>query len=223
MSVGTDEIIEFYNNRLSRSMGQHSIHNGRINKVRHMLNSIIHPWMSVLDVGCGIGVTAKHMADIGAEVVAVDIAPKLIDHAKEHFGAREITYIACDILDFKTDQEFDAIVFVDIIEHIKPENLSLIIANLANNTHSDTLIYISIPDANFINFMIKHYKDKLQIIDEPYSVEFITSLFSRFGFKPSYINIYGLDTKVQYNEYIFQKPENLNHHYKDRLDKIYNH
>ena len=223
MSVGTAEIIEFYDNRLSDVMEHHSINNGRMNRVKHILNSIIKPWMSVLDVGCGIGVTSKHMVNIGAEVVAIDIAPKLIDHAKEHFGSREITYIACDILNFESKQAFDAIVFVDVIEHIKPENLSLIVAKLANNTNSSTLIYVSIPDANFINFMKKNYPDKLQIIDESYSVEFITGLFSRFGFVPSYINIYGLDANIQWNEYIFQKPEDLNHHYKDRLSKIYNH
>ncbi|MBO6564346.1 MAG: class I SAM-dependent methyltransferase [Pseudomonadales bacterium] len=42
----------------------------------------------ILDVGCGCGPTTLKLADLGAEVLGVDISQKMIDRANEHAGER---------------------------------------------------------------------------------------------------------------------------------------
>ena len=47
----------------------------------------------VLDIGCGMGQHAKQYADMGAEsVLGIDISEKMLEYAKEHNSAENITY-----------------------------------------------------------------------------------------------------------------------------------
>jgi 2-polyprenyl-3-methyl-5-hydroxy-6-metoxy-1,4-benzoquinol methylase len=61
----------------------------------------IAPGERVLDVACGNGLTSRRMAALGAEVVAFDFAPAMIEHARrrttEHAG--RITYHVLDATD----------------------------------------------------------------------------------------------------------------------------
>lgn len=44
----------------------------------------IQPGERVLDIGCGNGIFSRHLARLGAEVVAADFSSKLIEFAKAH-------------------------------------------------------------------------------------------------------------------------------------------
>ena len=57
--------------------------------------------LRVLDAGCGPGVAAMELAARGAEVVAVDISPRLIGIAQERCPAdlrERITWVQGDML-----------------------------------------------------------------------------------------------------------------------------
>lgn len=223
MSVGIAEIIEFYDGRLSSMMKNHSVRNTRLNRALACLDNIVKPGMTVLDIGCGTGITSRHLASVGARVTAVDISPKLIEYAREHSYHPDINYINCDVCEFQSDQKFDIISLVDVVEHIMPVKLPTLIEGLvANNAHRDTLIYLNVPDSNFISFMINNYPDKLQIIDEECSVEYLVGLFSGLDFSPAHMEVYGIDTGFQYNEYVFVSRMFLKNHYGCQLSKIYN-
>lgn len=48
---------------------------------------------NILDIGCGMGQHAKQYSDMGAEsVLGIDISEKMLEYAKEHNCARNITY-----------------------------------------------------------------------------------------------------------------------------------
>ena len=57
----------------------------------------------LLDAGCGTGALAVEAARRGAQVVAVDVAPTLIELARERvpvdLGAGEVRFLAGDMLD----------------------------------------------------------------------------------------------------------------------------
>ncbi len=60
-----------------------------------MLN--LQPGETVLDVGCGNGVFARHLAGLGAVVTAVDVSTVMIQKAKERSrGQDRITYAVLD-------------------------------------------------------------------------------------------------------------------------------
>lgn len=47
----------------------------------------------VLDIGCGMGQHAKQYSDMGAKsVLGIDISEKMLEYAREHFFAENITY-----------------------------------------------------------------------------------------------------------------------------------
>lgn len=210
------DVIEFFNNSPSEL-------NSRLVVVIEKLNELIKPNMLVLDVGCGIGITSRNMAELGAKVIAIDIAPKLIECAKRKSFHENITYLTEDINEYITEHKFDLIVMADVLEHLIPDQVqNTIIRFLDHNTHKDTVVYLNVPDRNFIHFMEHNYLTKLQIVDKGYSIGEITDLFSCCGFVPEHIKIYGIDTAVQYNEYVFIKRNKLEDHYREKLGKIYN-
>lgn len=73
----------------------------------------------VLDVGCGAGSFAHHIATKVSKVVAIDILESSIEIAKDFFSLPNIEFIAGDLfqLDFP-DTSFDCILFLETIEHV---------------------------------------------------------------------------------------------------------
>ena len=75
----------------------------------------------VLDVGCGIGIITKHVADAGAveSVVAIDYSPEAIAKARLKFGHGKIRYLAANALDLPLDDDsFDTVLIAEVIEHL---------------------------------------------------------------------------------------------------------
>ena len=61
----------------------------------------------ILDLGCGTGQLASEIARSGAQVMGIDIAPKMIDRAREaHPGLR---FEVADGADFSFPEPFDAV------------------------------------------------------------------------------------------------------------------
>ncbi len=74
--------------------------------------------MRILDAGCGTGTLAMDLARRGAEVVAIDLSPTLVDHARERAEAEglEIDFRAGDMTDPALG-EFDHMVAMDSLIH----------------------------------------------------------------------------------------------------------
>ncbi|MFE9581022.1 class I SAM-dependent methyltransferase [Nocardia sp. NPDC006044] len=55
--------------------------------------------MRAMVVGCGLGRDAEHLAALGFETTAFDIAETAIQTARERFPASEVNYVVGDLLD----------------------------------------------------------------------------------------------------------------------------
>jgi 2-polyprenyl-6-hydroxyphenyl methylase/3-demethylubiquinone-9 3-methyltransferase len=96
----------------------------------HLLNQIRAPYFEqalggyagkrILDIGCGGGIFAESAARAGAEVVAIDPSKRSIEVAEEHARRQglEIDYRFAYAETFKTDETFDAVFAVDVLEHV---------------------------------------------------------------------------------------------------------
>lgn len=77
---------------------------------------------SVLDVGCGAGLLSEAMARDGANVIALDLAPELIDVAKLHLleSGLVVDYRLQSVEDLATSApgSFDAITCMEMLEHV---------------------------------------------------------------------------------------------------------
>src|SRR6478672_2671985 len=67
---------------------------GRLRWVRRvkMLTGHLRPGMNVLELGCGTGYFTRELARSGAEIVAIDVSPELLDIAKSNCSAPNVRY-----------------------------------------------------------------------------------------------------------------------------------
>ncbi|EGV32021.1 magnesium protoporphyrin O-methyltransferase [Thiorhodococcus drewsii AZ1] len=101
----------------------------------------------LLDAGCGTGALAVEAARRGAEVVAIDVAPTLIDIARERapkdFDGGSIHFEAGDMLD-PAHGRFDHVVGMDSLIHYRPADVVNVLAGLAERT-STSIIFTFAP------------------------------------------------------------------------------
>ncbi len=96
----------------------------------------------LLDAGCGTGALAVEAARRGAEVLAIDLSPTLVDLARERqpvfsSGGR-IDFRAGDMLDPALGK-FDHVVGMDSLIHYEPDDAVEVIAGLAQRTRHSLL------------------------------------------------------------------------------------
>jgi len=86
----------------------------------------------VLDAGCGTGLLAQALAERGAQVVAVDLSPTLIELARQRQaqGSTNVQYLAGDMLDDALG-DFDYMVAMDSLIHYEPQQLADALQRLA--------------------------------------------------------------------------------------------
>ncbi len=96
----------------------------------------------LLDAGCGTGALAVEAARRGAEVVAIDVAPTLIDIARERapkdLGQGSIYFEAGDMLD-PAHGRFDHVVGMDSLIHYQSADVVKVLAGLAGRTTGSIL------------------------------------------------------------------------------------
>ncbi len=74
----------------------------------------------VLDGACGCGYGSMILAEAGFLVRAIDISPKAIKWAEEHFAHENITYVCQDLLETKPLLvDLDAVVSFETLEHLE--------------------------------------------------------------------------------------------------------
>ena len=76
--------------------------------------------IKILDIGCGGGLLSEPMARMGADVFGIDASDKNINIAKIHAEKNKlkIKYFCSSPENFKTDNKFDVILNMEIIEHV---------------------------------------------------------------------------------------------------------
>lgn len=96
----------------------------------------------LFDAGCGTGALAVEAARRGAEVVAVDLSPTLIDLARERaptdLGQGRITFEVGDMFD-PGFGEFDHVVSMDSLVHYRAEDTVRVLAGFAARTRGSIL------------------------------------------------------------------------------------
>jgi magnesium-protoporphyrin O-methyltransferase len=96
----------------------------------------------VLDAGCGTGALAREVARRGADVVAVDLSPKLVAAARDVVpltpGRGSVSYHVGDMRDRRLGN-FDYVVAMDSLIHYRAEDITAVLADFAGRTTSSIL------------------------------------------------------------------------------------
>jgi SAM-dependent methyltransferase len=97
-------------------------------------------------VGCGLGDDAEHVATLGFETVAFDIAPTAVRGARRRFPDSAVDYVVADLLDLPPGWRaaFDLVVEVITVQALPDPPRAQAIANVASLVApAGTLIVIS--------------------------------------------------------------------------------
>ncbi len=96
----------------------------------------------VLDAGCGTGALAVEVARRGAQVLAIDLSPKLVqlaaDRLPHDIGFGHIDFRVGDLLDPSLG-EFDHVVSMDSLIHYNTTDLVRTLGNLAERTRNSVV------------------------------------------------------------------------------------
>lgn len=129
---------------------------------RDQMRSTLVSWLGqdlrgkrILDAGCGTGALAVEAARLGAEVVAIDLSPTLVDLARERVPAdvaHLVEFHSGDMLD-KGLGHFDHVVAMDSIIHYQTDDAVNALAQLADRTRK-SIVFTFAPRTPLLAMMI---------------------------------------------------------------------
>jgi 2-polyprenyl-3-methyl-5-hydroxy-6-metoxy-1,4-benzoquinol methylase len=87
-----------------------------------MLSEHLKPGMSVLELGCGAGYFTRELARSGADIVAIDVSPELLEIAKLNSSAPNVRYEVQNAYHLSyADAAFDSVVGSSVLHHLEIE------------------------------------------------------------------------------------------------------
>jgi len=105
----------------------------------------------ILDAGCGTGALAVEAALRGAEVVAIDLSPTLVDLARERLPAEMVNRPGWGSIDFRSGDmldpalgEFDHVVAMDSLIHYRETDIVSSLSQLAVRTRG-SIVFTAAP------------------------------------------------------------------------------
>jgi SAM-dependent methyltransferase len=97
---------------------------GRLRWARRvkMLAGHLKPGMTVLELGCGAGYFTRELARSGADIVAIDVSPELLEIAKANCSAPNVQYQIqnAHALSY-SESVFDSVVGSSVLHHLEIE------------------------------------------------------------------------------------------------------
>lgn len=100
----------------------------------------------VLEIGCSCGFKTRMLSQFVEYVMGVDFDKDAIDYAKEHYETENRKYIYQDALEMNVGGGFDAIVCLDVIEHIEAEQENIFMKKILSELEMCSICIIGTPN-----------------------------------------------------------------------------
>jgi SAM-dependent methyltransferase len=85
-----------------------------------MLSNHLRPGMTVLELGCGTGYFTQELARSGADVVAIDVSPELLEIARSNCSAPNVRYQIENAYALSYPEAvFDSVVGSSVLHHLE--------------------------------------------------------------------------------------------------------
>jgi 2-polyprenyl-3-methyl-5-hydroxy-6-metoxy-1,4-benzoquinol methylase len=204
----SEEIIKqaekFYDNFSTKLIKDYLQGNPRI--ISAISHTITHLYdgspAKILDIGCGLGWSshefAKHFPN--AEVTGIDLSNELIKSAKHLFSASNLTYTVQDITadNFLQFGKFDAVVLLDVYEHIPVAMRQAFNLSIKNILNDNGMIILTCPSVYHQNYLRNDDPQGLQPVDEDITLATLQQLGTTIGAEMSF---FSFTTVFRQNDY----------------------
>ena len=109
--------------------------------------------LKILDIGCGGGLISEPMARLGGTVTGIDASEKNIKVAYMHSEKNklQINYLNSSPEQLKSDEKFDVILNLEIVEHV--ENIDLYIKSCRKLLKKDGLMFTATLNRSFMSYL----------------------------------------------------------------------
>jgi len=132
------------------------LHVDYISRLR-VVKDLLKPFegQRVLDAGCGDGRFCYELKNENIEIVGVDYSERALGFARAF--SPEIDFSVQDLTDIKIADPFDAVVFIETLEHIAPADIPGVLCGLHEVLKPGGKLIVTVPSVN-IPLSSKHYQ-----------------------------------------------------------------
>lgn len=119
----------------------------RIEKQRLLIFTYFDKNVPVLDIGCGFGRQAVLLAKNGFNVTGTDTSEIFIKVAQKIFQRHNYkgTFLCTDLIAELIPEKYKQLLLLDVLEHIKPVQRSLLIRRIYQMSEPGAILIISLP------------------------------------------------------------------------------
>lgn len=155
---------------------------GYLEKVKNELRPF--NGQSILDLGCGDGRFCYELKKENVKIKGIDYSKQALNFA-EAFNP-EINFKLADVGDLSEKEKFDAIVMIEVLEHIKPEEVKKVLQKIKARINKNGKLIITVPSKKMPQPK-KHYQhfteESIQdLLKEYFVIKKITG-YGKSGFK----------------------------------------
>jgi len=180
-----DKVVSFYD-QFSEKQQKTGINSRHLSILDKVMQAGLQPHHRILEVGCGIGTVSHLLANQvpQGKVLAVDISPESIEKGKQLWKNQgNLQFEVSDMSDFsKPGETFDFFVFPDVLEHIPVSQHAQLFENIQRHAHAESVVFVHIPAPRYLEWMIAHQPEKLQVIDQPLDTGTLVQTLTTSGF-----------------------------------------
>lgn len=113
--------------------------------------------LDILDVGCAQGTLALKLAEVGHNVMAVDLRQEFLDYAESRYEYGEIEFVQGNVLELELDRSFDLIFANQIVEHlVYPDQL---LSRLKACLKPGGMLVMTTPNCNYIKNTLPSFRE----------------------------------------------------------------
>lgn len=176
--------LEFYNKFDRKLLRDYVLGNKRIESAITSLSSFIPlDSQNILDIGCGIGWSSHEFSKKfeNALVEGIDLSPVLIEKASRLFKNDNLSFKIFDITKNLPGNRYDAILMIDVYEHISQNNRSNFHKSLKSILKRHGKIMMACPSKFHQTWLKENKPEGLQPIDEDIDFSVINDLAMDLG------------------------------------------
>ncbi len=177
--IDREDVISYYNEHTKNKLKDYIKVSPRVASAWESIKkwAPLRP-LRVLEVGCGIGsISAKMNARWpAAKITGIDISSHSIQLAQKLFANENLNYFQSILEPATFNEQFDLIVFMDVYEHISPEDRPQVHAALRKIIRNEGRIFLSVPTPQNLSWSAKHKPETMQPVDEHISFDVVGKL-----------------------------------------------
>jgi len=159
------------------------------------------------EVGCGLGILSKNMAEKGINVDAYDLDKQAIQIAKKYNSHRRITFSSANVFSIKNKRSYDLVLNIEVLEHINDDAGAL--KKMGELLHEKGLLLITVP-AN------ERYRTKFDDISghaRRYTAKELKEKLEKTGLRIMKVKYFGFPLLYYYYFHVYLKAA----HNKEKL------